>query len=143
MSPNLQKTVFMMQTELTNKSVAQVGEEITHELGAQMITDYQAANPADVKSYQIGRNIIDQILSQPGCSGMRFYNAYNEKGEKTLVYTGVDEFGKSLVEYTVVNNEGIIDSQKAIVADRIKTETSNGSFSNDDSIFADIWEFFF
>jgi hypothetical protein len=108
----------MMQTELTKRPIAQVGEAITHELGVQMITDYQAANPTDVKSYHIGRNIIDQILSQPGCVGMRFYNAYNEVGEKTLVYVGVNESGNSIVEYTVVNNNGSLGAQKAIVADR-------------------------
>ena len=107
-----------MQTELTKRHIAQVGEEITHELGAQMIKDYQAANPTDIKAYQIGRNIIEQILAQPGCVGMQFYNAYNEEGRKTLVYIGVDEFGKSIVEYTVVNNEGSIGKEKAIVADR-------------------------
>lgn len=117
-----------MQTELTKRPVAQVGEAITPELGAQMITDYQAANPTDVKSYQIGRNIIDQILAQPGCVGMRFYNAYNENGDKTLVYTGVDEFGKSLVKYTVVNNEGGFESKKAIVADRAGTSTVGNDF---------------
>ncbi|MEO5682967.1 MAG: hypothetical protein ABIQ88_10010 [Chitinophagaceae bacterium] len=109
----------MTQTELTQRPVAQIGEAITHELGAQMITDYQAANPTEVKSFQIGRNIIDQILAQPGCVGMRFYNAYNEIGEKTLVYTGVDEFGKALVEYTMVNNDGSFNKNRAIVADRI------------------------
>ncbi len=121
----------MTQTELTKKSIAQVGEEITHELGAQMIKDYQAANPTEVKAFRIGRNIIDQILAQPGCVGMHFYNAYNEVGEKTLVYTGVDEFGKSLVEYTVVNNEGGLGKNKAIVADRVGS--SNGTD-------ADLWE---
>ena len=87
-----------------------------------MIRDYQAANPTDVKSYQMGRNIIDQILAQPGCAGMRFYNAYNEIGEKTLVYTGVDEFGKVIAAYTVVTNDGGFDIQKAIVADRIQND---------------------
>jgi hypothetical protein len=125
----------MMQTELTKKTIAQVGEEITHELGAQMIKDYQAANPNDATAYRIGRNIIDQILAQPGCVGMHFYNAYNEMGEKTLVYTGVDEFGKSLVEYTIVNNDGSIGSKKAIVADR-----SNGpSLPGQDT---DLWEWY-
>ena len=85
----------MTQTELTKRTVAQVGEEITHELGAQMITDYQAANPTDVKSYQIGRNIIDEILAQPGCAGIKFYNAYNESEEKTGL-CWVDESGKVL-----------------------------------------------
>ena len=125
-----------MQTELTKRSVAQVGEAITHELGAQMITDYQAANPTDVKSYQIGRNIIDQILAQPGCAGMRFYNAYNEKGEKTLVYTGVDEFGKSIVEHVVVNAEGNLNNQKAIVADRVNNDDNSTFLDWIESIFA-------
>lgn len=127
-----------MQTELTKRPVAQIGEEISHELGAQMITDYQAANPKDVKSYQIGRNIIDQILAQPGCVGMRFYNAYNEKGEKTLVYTGVDELGKSIIEFTFVNVNGDFSSKKAIVADRIKTGSGSSSIS-EDGIFS--WDY--
>jgi len=130
-----------MNTELTQRNLTQVGEEISHELGAEMIKNYQAANPLDVKNYTVGRNILDEILAQPGCVGLRFYNAYNEIGEKTLVYTGVDEFGKSIVKYSVVNSEGSLDSKTAIVADRIRTE--GAGIPADDSIFADIWEFFF
>jgi hypothetical protein len=109
----------MMQTDLTKKTISQTGEEISHELGAQMIKDYQTSNPNDVKGYRLGRNIIDEILAQPGCVGMHFCNAYNEKGEKTLVYTGVDEFGKSILEYTMVNTDGSFDVTRAIVGDRI------------------------
>ena len=126
-----------MQTELTKKTIRKVGEEITHELGIQMIKDYQAANPTDTKAYQIGRDIIDQILAQPGCVGMHFYNAYNEVGDKTLVYTGVDEFGKSLIEYTVVNNDGSISSQKAIVADRTGGPQAPGTDSDAE---LSVWE---
>lgn len=115
----------MTQTELTKKSVSQVGEEITHELGAQMIKDFQSANPNDVKSFLIGRNIIEQILAQPDCVGMQFYNAYNEEGEKTLVYVGLDQFGKSLVEYAVINNKGNFESHKAIVADKVRPGGEN------------------
>jgi hypothetical protein len=112
-----------MQTEtLQKKNLAMVGEEISHELGAQMVKDFQVANPSEVKSYYIGKNIISQILAQPGCVGIKFYNAYNEEGQKTLVYVGVDEFGKNIVEYTVVNNDGSFDKQKAIVADRCKDD---------------------
>ena len=123
-----------MNTELTQRSLTQVGEAISHELGAEMIKNYQAANPEDVKNYTVGRNILDQILAQPGCVGLRFYNAYNEIGEKTLVYTGVDEFGKSIVEYTIVNNDGSFDSKKAIVADRINNDTDG--FDYWDSLFS-------
>jgi len=126
----------MMQTELTQRTIAQVGEAISHDLGAQMITDYQAANPNDTKSYQIGRNIIEQILAQPSCAGIRFYNAYNEAGKKTLVYAGVDESGKTLVEYTVVNNEGNFDSKKAIVADRVNNDEESTFLDWIESVFA-------
>ena len=125
-----------MQAELTQKTIAQVGEAISHDLGAQMITDYQAANPTDTKSYQIGRNIIEQILAQPSCAGIRFYNAYNEAGKKTLVYAGVDESGKTLVEYTVVNNEGNFDSKKAIVADRVNNDEESTFLDWIESVFA-------
>ena len=86
-----------------------------------MVKDYQTANPNDVHFYEIGRNIIDQILAQPGCAGMRFYNAYNEMGEKTLVYVGLNKRRKSIVEFTCINNEGALETNKGIVADRIKT----------------------
>ncbi len=126
-----------MHTELTTKAIAQVGEAISHELGAQMISDFQAANPTDTKSYHIGRKIIEQILAQPDCAGIKFYNAYNEKGEKTLVYVGLDQFGKALVKYTTVSADGNLDSSKAIVADR--AGTSGSTSSEDDQWFTELF----
>jgi hypothetical protein len=113
--------LIMAKNQTLAKPVAFIGEEIGYELGHQMISDYRSANPTDVFFYEIGRNIIDQVLAQPGCAGIRFYNAYNEVGEKTLVYVGLNSEGKAIVEYTVVNNEGVLESNKGIVADRIKT----------------------
>ncbi len=107
-----------METQLLNKDLTKVGEEISHELGAQMIMDYQAANPVERKSYLIGKDILNQILSQPGCVGMRFYNAIDEEGVKTLVYVGVDENNNDLIEYQYVNATGCFEKVKAIVADR-------------------------
>ncbi|MBL0136559.1 MAG: hypothetical protein IPP79_22550 [Chitinophagaceae bacterium] len=72
----------MTQTKLSIRKVAAIGEEIGLELGTQMVKGYQEANPSDVHSYLIGREIIDQILAQPGCVGIKFFNAYNEIGEK-------------------------------------------------------------
>jgi hypothetical protein len=108
----------MMQTELLKKDLKAVGEEISHELGAEMVKDYQVANPTDVKGYFIGNDILKKIMDQPCCVGIRFYNAYNEMGNKTLVCVGVDEAGKNIVEYRVVDAEGRLESQKGIVADR-------------------------
>ena len=124
----------MTQTKLSTK-VASIGEEIGLELGTQMVKGYQKANPSDVHSYLIGRDIIDQVLAQPGCVGIKFYNAYNELGEKTLVYVGVNESGKAIIEYQVVNGAGQLDSQKGIVADRVRipgTSSRPAAFDNDE-----------
>ena len=110
-----------MENQTLVKPVSMIGEEIGLELGKQMISEYQAANPTDVHFYEIGRTILDQVLAQPGCAGIRFYNAYNEAGDKTLVYVGLNNEGKAIFESTSINNEGILEINKGIVADRIKT----------------------
>ena len=108
-----------MKTQLAKaNSIAQIGKEIGIELGKQLVKDYQIANPKDTQYYVIGRNVIDQILAQPGCAGIRFYNAINELGEKTLVYVGVNIQGDAIVKYSCINNEGILIYQNGIVADR-------------------------
>lgn len=112
----------MVQTKQT-EFTASVGEEIGLELGAQFISAYRKANPSDVTSYYVGRNILEQVLAQPGCVGMRFYNAYNEMGEKTLVYVGVTAEGADMLHVTSINTKGELDAQKGIVADRIKIGT--------------------
>jgi hypothetical protein len=110
----------MMQTELlTKRNVATIGEEITHELGAEFVLNYRKANPTDVKAYVIGKDIINQILAQPGCVGIQFYNALNEFGKKTLVYVGLDVNEKPIASYSAINNEGVLETQKGIVGDRI------------------------
>jgi len=121
----------MKRNQTLVKPVAQIGEEISHGLGLQMVTEYQAANPNDVHFYEIGRNILGQVLAQPGCAGIRFYNAYNEAGEKTLVYVGLNKDGKAIFEFTCINNEGVLEVNKGIVADRIKTGGGNGVTGDD------------
>lgn len=122
----------MTKNQTLVKPVAAIGEEIGLELGEQFITSYQKAND-DVLAYQIGKNILNQILAQPGCEGIRFYNAYNEMGEKTLVYVGLNKDGKALIEYTVVNNEGELEAAKGIVADRTLPPKPGGGGRTSDS----------
>lgn len=48
-----------------------------------------------------GRDVIDRILAQPGCVGIRFYHAAHEKGHDTVVLLGVTAEGKDLVSGTI------------------------------------------
>jgi hypothetical protein len=105
---------------LDHATIATVGEEIGLQLGNEMVNNYQMSNPNDTFSYEIGRNIIDQILTQPGCAGIKFYNAYNEKGQKTLVYVGLDNLGNTITELISVDEQGAITIKNGIVADRVR-----------------------
>lgn len=107
-----------MQNELLTQNLAAVGEEIGAELGAKMVKDFQDANPNELLGHFIGRNVIDQILAQPGCVGVRFYNALNESGEKTLVYVGVNSENEIISGYNFVDQSGNLINKASIVADR-------------------------
>ena len=112
----------MLQKELiTKKDYAAIGEEISHELAADFIKAFEeTASTGEIKGYQIGRNIIDRILAQPGCVGMRFYYGLNEEGQKTLVYVGVDAEGKDIEKRTVILSNGDLAIADGIIADRIR-----------------------
>ena len=49
----------MLQKEVPSKNLTMVGEEITHELGAKMVKDFQDAYPADITA-----NYMVEILSK-------------------------------------------------------------------------------
>ena len=109
----------MQQKELlTNLEVASIGEAIDHNLAKEMIQSYQTTYPETFTGVLIGRKIIDQILAQPGCVGIRFIDAINEEGQKTLVYVGIDAAGKDILKTIVVERNGTITTIPAIVADR-------------------------
>jgi hypothetical protein len=110
----------MLQKELlTQKDYATLGQEISHQTANDFIQDYQKSFPEAPSGYALGRNIIEKILAQPGCVGMRFHYGLNAEGQKTLVYIGMDANGNDLKEITMVTENGTIVSQDATVADWI------------------------
>lgn len=125
----------MFENTTTERSLAVIGEEIGLELGNVMIRSYQIANPFDTQSYIVGRQILDSILNQPNCKGIQMYNAYNEKGEKTLVYVGLAEDFTPITKYTIIEEDGSLTQKAGIVADRIKVPMPKGGVIPD----ADDW----
>jgi len=112
----------MTQNGLVNtKTLQEVGEDVGLEAGVKMIQAFQAANPEATQGYYIGRNVIEQILAQPGCVGINFRKCLTELNEEHLVYTGVDTDGKDIIQYSVVNASGKIVKQNAMVADKVWT----------------------
>lgn len=111
----------LLQTKVTvdasSKIHANVGADIGYEKAAKMIKNLYDHNPEEAFGYFAGKNIIEAILAQPGCVGIRFYTAMNEIGVRQLVYVGVNEKGQNILEYTVTE-DGEESKRKAIVADK-------------------------
>lgn len=107
-----------MQKELlTKKDFAAVGGEISHEMGNDFIKAYETAFPDGPSGFALGRNILEKILAQPGCTGIRFHHALNQEGQMTSVYIGMDANGNDLLRHTMVTENGVIMSEEATVAD--------------------------
>jgi hypothetical protein len=51
----------------------------------------------EIQAHYFGFEIIKQILSQPGCVGIRMYYAIDDSGEKKLILVGVDSNGENLM----------------------------------------------
>ena len=100
-----------------------VGEQISHELAGKMVKDFNDAQSLDQPNCStIGKDIILKTLSQPGCVGLRFYDAINEFGKKTLVYVGIDSKGKNILEYSTVNEHGDIAVVEGMANDKANTD---------------------
>ena len=65
------------------------GGEISLITGSQMTAAYRAANPNSTIAHFFGKEILNQLLEQENCVGIRIY--YGIKDDKTeLVLVGVD-----------------------------------------------------
>jgi hypothetical protein len=119
--PQKPQTFFMLNKETIlrdeMKLHADVGEHIGYELGAKMVKDYYDKYKENTYQF-VGKNIIQEILAQPGCIGINILRALNENGEKTYVLLGVNEEGKPIFEIPAVNTFGELKVQEGIVADR-------------------------
>ncbi len=108
----------MTQIKTQTENLAEVGENIGLAEGKKLVKAFREANPDATTGYYIGRNILEQILSQPGCVGINFRKCLTDGNQEHLVYTGVDAAGKDILEFSVVTNTGDVVKQNGIVADR-------------------------
>lgn len=50
------------------------------------------------------RAVIDRILSQPGCNGLRFYFGTKADGSTTLVFVGIDGAERDMTDGVIVED---------------------------------------
>lgn len=74
------------------------GGEISIEQAARMTAAYRAENPESALANFFGRDILEKLLNQEGCVGIRMYYGINDEGGKELVLVGVNAEGNDLQE---------------------------------------------
>lgn len=74
------------------------GEEITLTEAAGMTANYREENPNETKGHFMGKTLIQAILDQTDCVGIRIYYGIDDEGNKELILVGVDENEDDLYE---------------------------------------------
>jgi hypothetical protein len=74
-----------------------VGDPIDLITAKAWATNYRLKNPNTTRGHFFGNEIINQILNEEGCIGIRMYYGIDEKGNKQLMLVGVDSNGEDLL----------------------------------------------
>ncbi len=53
--------------------------------------NYRTANPKGIKAHFFGYKIIQRILAQPGCVGIRCYYSLDDNGVQQMIMVGADK----------------------------------------------------
>jgi len=63
-----------------------------------LTANHRAANPGQVLAHFFGKNILQEILTQDGCVGIRIYLGQDESGTSKLVIVGADSGGNDMID---------------------------------------------
>lgn len=78
---------------------------ITREQARQMCQNHRRDEKGNkLRAGAFARGIIDEILAQPGCAGVRIYLGRTDSGEETLLAVGTDADGNDLAGGTIADN---------------------------------------
>lgn len=79
---------------------------------AQWTKNYRDSVPAgSVKGHYFGRKILEDILAQDDCVGIRIYYALNDDGVKQLIISGVDADENDIYQGTLAEKSFLCPSR--------------------------------
>lgn len=87
------ENVVLKENDFERGGLERVGSKISLETVRSWTNNYRKNNK-DTTSHFFGRVVIENLLKQPGCAGIRIHYAVDEKGHKQLVLSGVNRAGK-------------------------------------------------
>jgi hypothetical protein len=83
-------------------------QSISFQEAKGLIKTYEriAASDAVIAQY-FGKDIVDKVLAQPGCVGVRMYYGKHANGKPGVIFVGVDKYGKDMVPVVLAGPVGI------------------------------------
>lgn len=82
------------------------GSQITLEEGGALTAAFRGRNIGTIHGQFYGRDILNQILAQDNCVGIRIYAGLNTSGNIELVLVGADANEDDLTDFVVENGNG-------------------------------------
>lgn len=77
------------------------GGEITLSEGANLTKEHRLRNPTAIKARFFGKDILNKIMEQEGCMGIRIYYGLDENGKRQLVLVGADADENDMLDLVV------------------------------------------
>lgn len=76
------------------------GEQITLPEASKLTSEYRIQNPTSTKGHFIGRDLIERILEQEDCQGLRIYHGIDHENDDSqeIVVVGADSNEDDLLE---------------------------------------------
>ncbi len=99
-------------TDILNRSE---GVLVSAEASRQWMTNYTSKNPSSLRAHFFGFEILNQILNQEGCIGIRMCYALNNSGVQQVLLVGVNSNGENILPSTQA--AGKVSSGNGIIAD--------------------------
>jgi hypothetical protein len=76
-----------------------------------MVRRFRDSAPREaIRAWGFGREAIDAVLAQPGCTGIRIYRALNDQKQDQVVIVGIDAGGNDLLPATP-SGKGVVAEQ--------------------------------
>lgn len=91
------------------------GDPIDLDLARSWANNFREQNTTGTIAHFFGTEILNQLLAEEGCVGLRIYYGIDDEGNRQLLIVGVDEKGNDLLPATGV--DGRVNDDGNIVAD--------------------------
>lgn len=79
------------------------GAPIELSKAADWTANYRNANSEGIRAHFFGKDILNEILAQEGCEGIRIYYALDDDGTQQLILVGADASENDMVDGIVAD----------------------------------------